>query len=202
MRGPCGAPQSVLPRSWRFVVDALSKVCTRCGTRFDASAAFCPRDGTPLAGETEAPDPYIGQTLLGQFRIEEKVGAGGMGTVYRARQIGVDRHVAIKILHPELVQDADAVRRFQREARVSAALDHPNVVRVILFGQLPDGSLYLIMEYLEGRSLSDLLRLEGVLAPARALHITTQICDAIGEAHQQGVVHRDVKPENVHLLWL
>ena len=182
------------------MVDPLAKICTRCGAHYDASAAFCTRDGTPLGTESEEPDLYVGQTLLGQFRIEEKVGAGGMGTVYRARQIGVDRHVAIKILHPELVQNADAVRRFQREARVSAALDHPNVVRVILFGQLPDGALYLIMEYLEGRSLSDLIRIEGALPPARALHITTQICDAIGEAHQQGVVHRDVKPENVHLV--
>ncbi len=182
------------------MVDPLAKICTRCGAHYDASAAFCTRDGTPLGTESEEPDVYVGQTLLGQFRIEEKVGAGGMGTVYRARQIGVDRHVAIKILHPELVQNADAVRRFQREARVSAALDHPNVVRVILFGQLPDGALYLIMEYLEGRSLSDLIRIEGALPPARALHITTQICDAIGEAHQQGVVHRDVKPENVHLV--
>jgi eukaryotic-like serine/threonine-protein kinase len=77
-------------------VDALPKVCTRCGTHYDAEAAFCTRDGTPLGAESEEPDHYIGQTLLGQFRIEEKVGAGGMGTVYRARQIGVDRHVAIK----------------------------------------------------------------------------------------------------------
>ena len=182
------------------MLDPLAKICTRCGAHYDASAAFCTRDGTPLGTESEEPDLYVGQTLLGQFRIEEKVGAGGMGTVYRARQIGVDRHVAIKILHPELVQNADAVRRFQREARVSAALDHPNIVRVILFGQLPDGALYLIMEYLEGRSLSDLSRVEGALPPARALHITTQICDAIGEAHQQGVVHRDLKPENVHLV--
>ena len=128
------------------------------------------------------------------------MGVGGMGTVYRARQLGVERLVAVKILHGELTQNADAVRRFQREARVSAALDHPNVVRVILFGQLPDGSLFLVMEYLDGRSLADVVRDEGALAPARALHITAQICDAIGEAHRQGVVHRDVKPGNFMLL--
>ncbi len=180
-------------------MDVSPKTCARCGARYDASADFCTRDGTPL-GDDPAQDAYIGQTLLGQFHLEARIGAGGMGTVYRARQLGVERLVAVKILHGELTQNADAVRRFQREARVSAALDHPNVVRVILFGQLPDGSLFLVMEYLDGRSLADVIHAEGALAPARAVHITTQICDAIGEAHRQGVVHRDVKPENVQLV--
>jgi serine/threonine-protein kinase len=180
-------------------VEHLPKICGRCGTRYDASAAFCIQDGAPLdAGE--APDPYLGQTLLGQFHLESRLGAGGMGTVYKARQLGVERPVAVKILHPELTQNADAIRRFQREARVSAALDHPNVVRVIFFGQLPDNSLFLVMEFLDGRSLADVVRDEGALAAARAVHITAQICDAIGEAHRQGVVHRDVKPENVQLV--
>jgi serine/threonine-protein kinase len=180
-------------------VSELSRVCTRCGGRYDPTAAFCPKDGAPLVA-ADADDPYLGKLLLGQFRIEARIGAGGMGTVYRARQEGVDRYVAIKVLHPELVQNQDAVRRFQREARVSAALDHPNVVRVILFGQLPGGDLYLVMEYLDGRSLADVVRTEGALPVGRALHIATQICDAIGEAHAQGVVHRDVKPENVLLV--
>jgi serine/threonine protein kinase len=180
-------------------VEHLPKICERCGARYDASAAFCTRDGAPLdAGG--APDPYLGQTLLGQFHIEARLGAGGMGTVYRARQLGVERPVAVKILHAELTQNADAIRRFQREARVSAALDHPNVVRVILFGQLPDNSLFLVMEFLDGRSLADVVHAEGALTPARAVHIAMQICDAIGEAHRQGVVHRDVKPENVQLV--
>jgi len=183
----------------RAHVEHLPKICGRCGTRYDASSAFCIRDGAPLeAGE--APDPYLGQTLLGQFHLESRLGAGGMGTVYKARQLGVERPVAVKILHAELTQNADAIRRFQREARVSAALDHPNVVRVILFGQLPDQSLFLVMEFLDGRSLADVVHAEGALAPARAVHITLQVCDAIGEAHRQGVVHRDVKPENVQLV--
>jgi serine/threonine-protein kinase len=180
-------------------VSDLSRVCTRCGGRYDATAAFCPQDGAPLV-VADADDRYLGKLLLGQFRIEARIGAGGMGTVYRARQEGVDRYVAIKVLHPELVQNADAVRRFQREARVSAALDHPNIVRLLLFGQLPGGDLYLVMEYLEGRSLADIVRTEGALPVGRALHIATQICDAIGEAHAHGVVHRDVKPENVLLV--
>ncbi len=180
--------------------DREGKVCPACGTRYDVAATFCQRDGSALIGAADEPDPYIGRTLLDQFEIQEVVGAGGMGTVYRARQPTIGRDVAIKILHPELVQNPDAVRRFQREARVSASLDHPNVVRVFLFGQLPDDSLYLVMEYLRGRSLLDVLRMDGVLDPARALHVVTQICDGVGEAHRQGVVHRDVKPENVLLV--
>lgn len=180
--------------------DQEAKVCPTCGTRYDPAATYCQRDGAVLVGAGAEPDPYIGQMLLDQFRIEEVVGRGGMGTVYRARQTTIGRDVAIKILHPELVQNPDAVRRFQREAKVSASLDHPNVVRVFLFGQLPDGSLYLVMEYLRGRSLLDVLRMNGVVHPTRALHVATQVCDGVGEAHRHGVVHRDVKPENVLLV--
>jgi serine/threonine-protein kinase len=177
-----------------------SKVCPKCGTRYDAGAAFCQKDGAILHLSEEERDPRIGQTLLDQFRIEEKIGAGGMGSVYRARQTTVGRDVAIKILHPDLASNADAVRRFQREARISTALDHANVVRVFLFGQLPDGSLYLVMELLRGRPLADLLRVEPRMPITRALHILGQVCDGVGEAHEQGIVHRDVKPENVMLV--
>lgn len=181
-------------------MDALAKVCPKCGRRYDAAATFCQKDGVRLRLTDEQVDPYIGQTLLDQFMIEEKIGAGGMGSVYRARQTTLHRDVAIKILHPELADNRDAVRRFKREARVCTALDHPNVVRVFLFGQLKDGSLYIVMEYLKGRSLLDVIRRDGVLPVHRALHIATQVCDGVGEAHAQGVVHRDIKPENVVLV--
>ncbi|MBX3269633.1 MAG: protein kinase [Sandaracinaceae bacterium] len=181
-------------------MDALAKVCPKCGRHYDGAAAFCQKDGVRLTATTQNNDPYIGQTLLDQFKIEEKIGAGGMGAVYRARQTTLHRDVAIKILHAELADNADAVRRFKREARVCTALDHPNVVRVFLFGQLEDGSLYIVMEHLDGRPLLDVIRREGALPVHRALHIATQICDGVGEAHQQGVVHRDIKPENVVLV--
>ncbi len=177
------------------------KVCPKCGTRYDRMALFCQKDGGALINPDLPQDPYVGKVLLDQFRIEKLVGQGGMGAVYRARQTTIGRDVAIKILHPELTTNPDAVRRFQREARVSAAIDHPNVVRVFLFGQLPeDGSLYLVMQYLRGRSLLDVVEQEAPLPPSRALHIVTQICDGVGEAHSQGVIHRDVKPENVILV--
>lgn len=181
-------------------MDALAKVCPKCGRRYDTAAAFCQKDGARLSLTDDEPDPYIGQTLLDQFKIEEKIGAGGMGSVYRARQTTLHRDVAIKILHSELADNRDAVRRFKREARVCTALDHPNVVRVLLFGQLPDGSLYIVMEFLRGRPLHDVLSREGALPVHRALHIATQICDGVGEAHAQGVVHRDIKPENIVLV--
>jgi eukaryotic-like serine/threonine-protein kinase len=178
------------------VSDAATVQCPRCGRRYDRHAQYCQLDGARLVSEG-APDPYLGRTLLDQFRIEEVLGSGGMGTVYRARQPSLDRDVAIKILHAELAANPDAVRRFQREARVATAIDHPNVVRVILLGQLPDGSLYLVMEHVAGRSLGQLLRDEGPLPLSRALHIGAQVADAVGAAHAHGVVHRDVKPENV-----
>ncbi|MAQ16262.1 MAG: hypothetical protein CMN30_15910 [Sandaracinus sp.] len=179
-----------------------AKLCPICGVRYDPAATFCQKDGARLTSEGEA-DPYLGKMLLGQFRIEEPIGAGGMGTVYRARQTSLNRDVAIKILHPELARNPDAVRRFHREAKVATSLEHPNLVRVFLFGELPrtadlpDGGLYLAMEYLDGRSLVDVMREEGPLPVSRALHYVLQISAAIGVAHAQGIVHRDVKPENL-----
>ncbi len=181
-------------------MQAFAKTCPRCGAKYDAAAAFCQRDGAALRLIEEDRDPRIGQVLLDQFRIEERIGAGGMGMVYRARQTTIGRDVAIKILHADLAQNPDAVRRFHREARISTSLDHPNIVRVFLFGQLPDGSLYLVMELLRGRPLADLLRVEPRLSVSRALHIAIQVAEGVGEAHAQGIVHRDVKPENVFLV--
>lgn len=175
-----------------------AKLCPLCGTRFESEAVFCQRDGARLTPEG-AKDPFLGREILGQFRIDEAIGAGGMGTVYRARQTTLGRDVAIKILHPELTNNSDAARRFQREAKVATSLEHPNLVRVFLFGELPDQghNLYLVMEYLDGYSLGELLEKQAPLPLPRALHIATQICDAVGAAHDQGIVHRDVKPENV-----
>lgn len=178
---------------------AAPKVCPLCGLRYDAAATFCQKDGAILTTGGSS-DPFVGRVVLGQFRIEEAIGSGGMGTVYRAHQTSLGRDVAIKILHPELAKNPDAVRRFHREARVATSLEHPNLVRVFLFGELPeDGSLYLVMEHLAGRSLVEVLDQDGVMPVPRAMHVLLQICDAIGVAHAQGIVHRDVKPENVML---
>jgi serine/threonine protein kinase len=176
----------------------VPQVCPRCQSRYHDEAIFCQVDGVRLVMEEEEPDPYLGTELLGQFRIEEILGEGGMGRVYRAHQANLDRNVAVKVLHRELAQNnPDATRRFHREARVTTALDHPNVVNVFMFGEMPDSSPYLVMEYLDGVPLQVLLEREGRLSKPRALHIAIQIAEGVGQAHESGIVHRDVKPENV-----
>ncbi|HSQ65365.1 MAG TPA: serine/threonine-protein kinase, partial [Polyangiaceae bacterium] len=172
-------------------------------------ALFCPNDGSPLslapAGDggmaTVVPDPYLGRELSGHIEIRQLVGVGAMGRVYRAFQRGIDRDVAVKILHRELSANQQLVARFHREAKVASRLLHPNVVGVHLVGQLPDGSMYIVMEYLDGLSLqSALAAAGGAFDLPRALHVALQLCDATGEAHATGVVHRDLKPENVMLV--
>jgi serine/threonine-protein kinase len=147
-----------------------------------------------------APDPFIGREILnGEFRILEKIGTGGMGSVYRANQTAMNRLVAVKILHPKLANRRDLVSRFRREAKAMSHLTHPNTVRVFLYGELEDGSLYIVMEYLAGRNLNQTVRAEGPMSYERALPILIQVCGALEEAHRQGIVHRDLKPENIFL---
>ncbi len=181
-----------------------TKICTSCGRRFGDEALFCPRDGSalvPASNAGQGKDPFIGRDVLGHIEIESLIGSGAMGRVYRAFQRGIERDVAVKILHKDLAQNPDLVQRFLREAKVASRLNHPNVVQVLLAGQLDDGTMYLVMEYLDGISLhSALLAAGGALPLTRALHVGLQVCDAVGQAHEAGVVHRDVKPENVMLV--
>jgi serine/threonine protein kinase len=146
-------------------------------------------------------DPFIGRDILnGQFQILQKIGAGGMGAVYRALQPEMNRMVGVKILHPKLANRSDLVSRFRREARALSQLTHPNTVKVFLYGALEDGSLYIILEYLEGKNLNQTVRLEGPFPLARALPILIQSCGALDEAHRAGIIHRDLKPENIFLV--
>ncbi|WP_437798130.1 serine/threonine-protein kinase [Sorangium sp. So ce693] len=146
------------------------------------------------------PDPNIGRDLLGgQFQILQKIGSGGMGSVYKAAQPAMNRMVAVKILHPKLANRKDLVSRFRREARAMSHLTHPNTVKVLLYGELEDGSLYIVMEYLEGKNLNQVVRKEGPLPVERAIPVLIQVCGALQEAHIQGIVHRDLKPENIFL---
>jgi serine/threonine-protein kinase len=185
---------------------AAPKICPSCGARHTTDALFCPNDGTPLTSLQQAEssaetDPYLGRDIGGHIEIRQLAGVGAMGRVYRAFQKGIDRDVAVKILHRELSANQQLVARFHREAKVASRLQHPNVVQVHLAGQLPDGALYIVMEYLDGLSLqSALAAAGGAMSLPRALHIGLQICDAVGEAHVQGIVHRDLKPENVMLV--
>ena len=145
-------------------------------------------------------DPNIGRDLLnGQFQILQKIGSGGMGSVYKAIQPAMNRMVAVKILHPKLTNRKDLVSRFRREARAMSHLTHPNTVKVYLYGDLDDGSLYIVMEYLDGKNLNQAVRKEGPMPPERAIPVLIQVCGALQEAHLQGIVHRDLKPENIFL---
>ncbi|HLK39263.1 MAG TPA: protein kinase [Polyangiaceae bacterium] len=146
-------------------------------------------------------DPFIGRDILnGQFQILQKIGSGGMGAVYKALQPQMNRMVGVKILHPKLANRKDLVSRFRREARAMSQLTHPNTVKVFLYGELDDGSLYIIMEFLEGKNLNQTVRAEGPFPLQRALPILIQACGALDEAHKAGIIHRDMKPENIFLV--
>lgn len=150
-------------------------------------------------------DPFLDRKILGgQFHITKKIGTGGMGSVYQALQVDMNRLVAIKILHPKLAGRRDLASRFRREARAMSQLNHPNTVKVFMYGQLEEGgvgsgSLYIVMEYLEGRNLNRAVKREGPFALDRAATILIQVCGALQEAHSKGIVHRDLKPENIFL---
>jgi eukaryotic-like serine/threonine-protein kinase len=169
--------------------------CPSCSTLYRAGMVHCPRDGAPLAEATV--DPLVGQVFAGRYLIEATLGEGGMGRVYRARHTRLDRRFAVKVLHAELSMHESMVMRFHREATAISKLSHHNVVGVFDFGELEDGLLYLVMEFVDGRSLRDILRSEGPLASDRVLELLGQLCDGLAHAHHHGLVHRDFKPDNV-----
>lgn len=140
----------------------------------------------------------IGSTLAG-YRIEALVGRGGMGVVYRAMQLGLDRQVALKLIAPDLAQDQGFRERFKRESRTTASIDHPNVIPVFEAGEA-DGQLFISMRYVQGTDLGALVQRSGRLAPERAVRIVEQVADALDAAHAHGLVHRDIKPGNVLIL--
>ncbi len=150
--------------------------------------------------DSAQPDPLLGRTVAdGRYEVLERLGAGGMGTVYRVRQHPLERMAVLKLIHREMAADASAVARFEREMRVTAAIEHPHTVRVYDFGQI-DGQPFLAMEYLAGRSLREELDRGGALAVPRVAAIGVQVAKALGAAHRVGVVHRDLKPDNVMLV--
>jgi serine/threonine-protein kinase len=144
-------------------------------------------------------DPLLGATLADRYTIVDRVGAGGMGTVYRAEQAPLGREVALKVLRKELGRDAETVARFTREARLLSQLRHPNTVAILDFGQSEEGLLYLAMELLEGEMLSARLRQRGALPVEEAVRIAGGVLRSLDEAHARGIVHRDLKPDNIYL---
>ncbi len=179
--------------------------CSSCGESYAEGVIFCPRDGNALStrGSDGGPDPYLGRTLHGAFRVDALIGTGAVGRVYRALQLGIERNVALKIMHRDLAANEALQSRFRREARIAGSLDHPNLVNVLLLSEVVEGALpvpFLVLEYLDGLSLRSALLARGALPAARTVHVLLQIADAVGAAHQRGIVHRDLKPENVMLV--
>ncbi len=155
-----------------------------------------------LAQRAEPTDrtDFVGQVLDGRYVVKELIGEGGMGRVYLAQHVDIGRKVAVKILHPAYTRSPDVVARFRREARAASKIGHPNIVDVTDSGTTNDGSVYFVMEYLEGVELAAVIEREGAMDVARALGIGAQMCRALAAAHTAGIIHRDLKPENVFLV--
>jgi predicted ATPase/serine/threonine protein kinase/Tfp pilus assembly protein PilF len=171
------------------------KVCARCGARFEGGSLICPSDGELLV---EDRDWLVGRTLDGLYRIEALVGRGGMGVVYRARHVLLEDRVAIKVLSLDVSRNPDWLQRFVREGRAARRFRHPNAVAVHDL-RVGDAGAYLVLEYVEGRTLRAELKRRGPLTPAEVVELLEPVASALDAAHASGVVHRDVKPENVML---
>jgi serine/threonine protein kinase len=167
--------------------------CAGCAAEVLLEDTFCPRCGAPVS------DPFIGTVVGDRYRIVRRIGVGGMGAVYRAEHTMMRRDLAIKVLLPELGGKEEFARRFEREAESASRLDHPNIISVTDFGHTPDGSLFLVMEFLAGESLTRAIS-GGAMPPARALNIVRQILRGLDHAHGAGIVHRDLKPDNIMLV--
>jgi serine/threonine protein kinase len=173
------------------------KVCPHCGKHYPETTKLCSADGNVLQ---HGDDPLLGQTLAEKYLIEKLIKRGGMGAVYRGKHVLMDKIVAIKVLRPSLAADEGVVARFSREAKAASRISHPHAVSVTDFGEAESGVVFLVMEYLDGRTLKEIIRSEGPLSLDRAVEIVRQVSGALDAAHSQGVVHRDLKSDNIMLV--
>src|ERR1041384_696698 len=175
--------------------------CPRCECCFEDDIEICPQD--QVNTKHTLPGPRL---LASRYLLEKRLGRGAMGQVYLARDQNLQtRRVAVKTVRPDILSDEDlqegeAIARFEREARSAAKIRHPNVVDVNDFGKSPDGVFFLVMEYVEGETLHDLLRREGSINPQRAANIMRQVVAGVEAAHDEGILHRDLKPANIFLM--
>ena len=176
----------------------VTKICPRCGEEYDASVAFCANDGTRLVARGQQTD-LIGSVIADRYRIVSSIGEGGMGQVYLAEHVRMKRKSAIKIMRRALVHDVEALQRFTREAENASQIAHPNVAAIFDFGETSDGIVYLAMEYVDGESLAAKLARDFALHPDVSADILGQAADALQAAHDLGILHRDLKPDNIML---
>src|SRR5882762_6500625 len=170
------------------------KYCPSCKAKYEDDVSFCAVDGEVLEDD---PSSIVDTVLDGQYQIESLLGKGGMGAVFLARHILLGDRVAIKVLPPEMRNNAEWLRRFRREGQAARRFRHPNAVTVYDLRTAADGMIYMVMEYVEGHTLDAELRTRGHLTPAEAFEILEPIMSVLNAAHAMGVVHRDLKPENI-----
>ncbi len=172
----------------------------RASRAFERNRIAALERGLELRGEVgAAPGDLTGTVLGGKYRIGRKIGSGGIGVVYAAEHVTLGHEVAVKVLRGAAARDGGEIARLRREAYIQVHVEHPNVVRVLDLDQMPDGSIYVVMERLLGRSLADKLARDGLLAPGFALGTFINVCRGLDAAHKKGVVHRDLKPGNIFL---
>ncbi len=176
---------------------ARTNECKSCGRALVPGQNFCGGCGVSVMADADPADPYVGRLIEGKYLIEQLLGTGAMGVVYRAKHVALNKLVAVKILRRSLVGDKTVIRRFKQEARAASRLNHPNTIQILDFGELADLGLYMAMEFIEGRDLGRIIQSDLPLAPGRVLLIAQQVLSALEEAHAAGVIHRDVKPANI-----
>jgi len=188
--------------SLRPTIQATVHRCPTCNQHFSGDASFCPFDGDPLVvavGYRPEADPLIGKLVDGRYEVESVLGEGGMGTVYCVRHRALEKRFALKVMRADLALEGELAARFIQEAKAAAAIGHPNIVQITDFGQLPNRAPYFVMELLDGTPLSKLIRKGGPLPAGQAVRVLQQAASALGAAHAVGVIHRDLKPDNVHI---
>jgi serine/threonine protein kinase len=188
------------------------RTCRGCGREFRGGETFCPDDGSRLASTLQeisarassnadtSLDSLIGTNLDGRYRVLRVIGEGGMGVVYEAEHVLIEKHVALKVLRESFSTRPDVVERFRQEAKSASRIGHPNIVDVSDFGETPTGQSYIVMEMLVGEDLADVLARDRTLPPPRAVRIAYQVARALHATHKKHIVHRDLKPENIYLI--
>jgi serine/threonine protein kinase len=184
--------------------------CPQCGLEYESGEVFCPNDGARLAPKHDssgAPvsrrsdgDPLIGQLLSGRYKIIRKIGEGGMGIVYEAEHVVIEKRVGLKVLREDFSSRVDVVERFRQEAKSASKIGHENIIDISDFGVTQNGANYFVMELLTGHDLAEELEKKGPLSPRRTIGLALQCARALGAAHAKGIVHRDMKPENIFLV--
>ncbi|MEM9074171.1 MAG: protein kinase [Myxococcota bacterium] len=184
---------------------SMKKVCPVCKTEYDGGEVFCPVDAARLVSpsqmhaEPDKDDPLLGATF-DKYKVRRRIGEGGMGLVYEAEHTVIEKRVAMKVLRDDFSSREEVVERFRQEAKSASRIGHENIVDISDFGTTPQGQSYFVMEFLEGEDLANVLARETVLPAERTAAIVLQCCAALGAAHEKGIVHRDMKPENVFLV--